>query len=65
MAPYAGLSAYYRMEAPESERNAKMVAIGILVPSTGRCGRLGRAWDHAPQLKALARYPPPPKTKLT
>lgn len=64
MAPYAGLSAYYRVEAPESERNARMVAIGVLVPSTGRYGRLGRAWDHAPQLKALARYPTPPKISL-
>jgi hypothetical protein len=65
MPPYAGLSAYCRKEAPESERNARMVAIGVLVPSTGRYGRLGRAWNHAPHLKALAQYPPQPKTKLT
>lgn len=57
MPPYAGLSACYRKDAPESERNARMVAIGVLVPSTGRYGRLGRAWNHAAQLKALARYP--------
>ena len=56
MPPYAGLSAYHRGEAPDSERNARMVSIGILVPSTGRYGRLGRAWNHASQLKALARY---------
>lgn len=59
MTPYAGLSAYYKKEAPESERNAKMVAVGVLVPSTGRYGRLGRAWNHASHLKALAQYPPP------
>ena len=55
MPPYAGLSAYYRKDAPENERNARMVAIGVLVPSTGRYGRLGRAWDHAVQLKTLAQ----------
>jgi len=55
MPPYAGLSAYYRNEAVEEERNARMVAIGVLVPSTGRYGRLGRAWDHATQLKSLAQ----------
>ena len=58
MSPYAGLSAYYKKDAPESERNARMVAIGVLVPSTGRYGRLGRAWNHASNLKALAQYPP-------
>ena len=58
MPPYAGISAYYRKDAPESERNARMVAIGVLVPSTGRYGRLGRAWNHAAQLKSLAQYHP-------
>ena len=58
MSPYAGLSAYYRKDAPDSERNARMVAIGILAPSTGRYGRLGRAWNHASQLKILAQYAP-------
>jgi DENN domain-containing protein 11 len=55
MPPYAGLSAYYKKEASEDERNARMVAIGVLVPATGRYGRLGRAWDHASPLKYLAR----------
>ena len=55
MPPYAGLSAYYRKKAAEDERNARMVAIGVLVPSTGRYGRLGRAWDHATLLKSLAQ----------
>lgn len=58
MSPYAGLSAYYKKEVPESERNARMIAIGLLVPSTGRYGRLGRAWNHASHLKALAQYSP-------
>ena len=58
MPPYAGLSAYYRKDAPDDERNARMIAIGILVPSTGRYGRLGRAWNHASQLKILAQYNP-------
>ena len=56
MPPYAGLSAYYKKVAPESERGARMVAIGVLVPATGRYGRLGRAWNHAAQLKSLAMY---------
>jgi len=60
MPPYAGLSAYYKKDDPESERNARMVAIGVLVPSTGRYGRLGRAWNHASQLKSLAQYYIPP-----
>jgi hypothetical protein len=55
MPPYAGLSAYYKKEGSEDERNARMVAIGVLVPATGRYGRLGRAWDHASPLKSLAR----------
>jgi len=55
MPPYAGLSAFYRKGVSEDERNARMVAIGILVPSTGRYGRLGRAWNHAAQLKTLAQ----------
>jgi DENN domain-containing protein 11 len=55
MSPYAGLSAYYKKETSEDERNARMVAIGVLVPATGRYGRLGRAWDHASSLKSLAR----------
>jgi DENN domain-containing protein 11 len=56
MSPYAGLSAYYKKDALENERNARMVAIGVLVPSTGRYGRLGHAWNHASALKAFARY---------
>jgi DENN domain-containing protein 11 len=56
MPPYAGLSAYYRKEAPSSQRNARMVSIGILVPSTGRYGRLGRAWNYAEKLKDLAKF---------
>lgn len=57
MPPYAGLSAYYKKDAAEEERNARMVAVGVLVPATGRYGRLGRAWDHASHLKSLAKYP--------
>jgi len=55
MPPYAGLSAYYKKDASDAERNARMVSIGILVPTTGRYGRLGRAWNHASHLKALAQ----------
>lgn len=36
----------------ESERNALMLAVGILVPLS--YGRLGKSWRHAAGLKMLA-----------
>jgi hypothetical protein len=36
----------------EDARNARMIAVGVLVPLS--YGRLGRAWRHAPGLKELA-----------
>lgn len=50
---YAGISAFVNQPAEESERNAKMLAIGVLVPLSS--GRLGKSWRHAPKLKELAQ----------
>ncbi|KAI9721287.1 MAG: hypothetical protein M1812_002449 [Candelaria pacifica] len=50
---YAGLSAFVNEPAEENERNALMVAVGVLVPLS--YGRLGRSWKHAQRLKELAR----------
>jgi len=50
---YAGLSAFVNSPAAESERNAHLVAVGILVPLSH--GRLGRSWLHTQQLQELAR----------
>ncbi|KAJ5764893.1 hypothetical protein N7520_004452 [Penicillium odoratum] len=52
---YAGISAFLNRPAAEVERNARMFAIGVLVPLSS--GRLGKSWRHAPKLKDLAtRY---------
>jgi hypothetical protein len=50
---YAGISAFVKQDADESERNAKMFSIGVLVPLSS--GRLGKSWRHAPNLKELAQ----------
>lgn len=50
---HAGLSAFVNMPCDEEEaRNARMIAVGVLVPLS--YGRLGRAWRHAEGLKSLA-----------
>lgn len=53
---YAGISAFVNLPAEESERNAKMFAIGVLVPLSS--GRLGKSWRHASKLKDLAQWVP-------
>ncbi|OOQ87845.1 hypothetical protein PEBR_16741 [Penicillium brasilianum] len=50
---YAGISAFLNQPAEEAERNAKMFAIGVLVPLSS--GRLGKSWRHAPRLKELTQ----------
>ena len=50
---YAGISAFLNEPAPESERNASMISVGVLVPLD--YGRMGKSWLHAEALKALAR----------
>jgi hypothetical protein len=50
---YAGLSAFVNAPASEESRNARMIAVGILVPLS--YGRLGRSWKHADSLKELAQ----------
>ena len=50
---YAGLSAFINKPAAESERNALMLAVGVLVPLS--YGRMGKSWKHAEGLKELAR----------
>ncbi|KAJ4158479.1 uncharacterized protein LMH87_009002 [Akanthomyces muscarius] len=50
---HAGLSAFVNEPTEEEElRNARMIAVGILVPLS--YGRLGRAWRHAEHLKDMA-----------
>ncbi|KAF2497169.1 hypothetical protein BU16DRAFT_617184 [Lophium mytilinum] len=49
---YAGLSAFVNGPASAAERNAHLVAVGILVPLS--YGRLGRSWLHAQALQNLA-----------
>ncbi|KAL1630290.1 hypothetical protein SLS56_005115 [Neofusicoccum ribis] len=50
---YVGLSAFINDPASEEERNAHLVAVGILVPLSN--GRLGRSWLHAQKLRELAK----------
>ncbi|KAG9232552.1 hypothetical protein BJ875DRAFT_466404 [Amylocarpus encephaloides] len=49
---YAGLSAFVNAPAAEESRNARMIAVGIMVPLS--YGRLGRSWKHADALKEMA-----------
>ncbi|KAG4430636.1 hypothetical protein IFR05_013885 [Cadophora sp. M221] len=49
---HAGLSAFINAPAAEESRNARMIAVGIMVPLS--YGRLGRSWKHAEQLKEMA-----------
>ena len=51
---HAGLSAFVNAPAAEESRNARMIAVGVMVPLS--YGRLGRAWKHAEKLKEMARY---------
>ncbi|OJJ45579.1 hypothetical protein ASPZODRAFT_133418 [Penicilliopsis zonata CBS 506.65] len=48
---FAGISAFVNRPAAESDRNALMLAIGVLVPLSS--GRLGKSWRHAPRLREL------------
>ncbi|KAI9849175.1 MAG: hypothetical protein M1837_005405 [Sclerophora amabilis] len=50
---YAGISAFANSPGTNDERNAKMAAVGVLVPLS--FGRLGRSWRHAQDLKDFAR----------
>ncbi|PQE13193.1 DUF2347 superfamily protein [Rutstroemia sp. NJR-2017a BBW] len=50
---YAGLSAFVNVPADEGSRNARMIAVGIMVPLS--YGRLGRSWKHAESLKDIAK----------
>lgn len=49
---YVGLSAFVNVPAEEESRNARMIAVGVLVPLS--YGRLGRSWKHADNLKGMA-----------
>ncbi|KAF2756796.1 hypothetical protein EJ05DRAFT_501351 [Pseudovirgaria hyperparasitica] len=52
---YAGLSAFVNAPAGEEERNAALVAVGILIPLSNGNARLGRGWLHAQRLRDMAR----------
>ncbi|PHH63616.1 hypothetical protein CDD81_5708 [Ophiocordyceps australis] len=50
---HAGLAAFCNEPCcDEGARNARMVAVGVLVPLG--CGRLGRVWRHAASLEQMA-----------
>jgi len=52
---HAGLSAFINAKTgDDAARNARMIAVGVLVPLS--YGRLGRAWRHAEALQDLARF---------
>lgn len=51
---YAGVCAFVNQPAPGTERNALMLAVGVLVPLS--YGRLGKSWRHAAGLKDLVQY---------
>ena len=50
---YAGLSVFANAHTAEESRNARMIAVGVLVPLS--YGRLGRSWIHADKLKEMAQ----------
>ena len=50
---YAGLSAFINKPGAESDRNALMLAVGVLLPLS--YGRMGKSWKHAEGLKELAK----------
>ncbi|KAK5022485.1 hypothetical protein LTS07_009931 [Exophiala sideris] len=50
---YAGLSAFINKPDEQSDRSARMLAVGVIVPLEH--GRIGRSWRHAVALKELAR----------
>ena len=50
---YGGISAFLNQKDTSVERNARMLAVGVLVPLDQ--GRMGKSWRHAETLKELAR----------
>ena len=48
---HTGISAFVNNPSEHSDRNAVMLAVGVLVPSHGL---LGKSWKHAEGLKELA-----------
>lgn len=51
-AGYAGVGAFRSEDGAESERNARFVSVGVLVPRGG--GKFGRGWLHADEMRRLA-----------
>lgn len=51
---HVGVSAFLQEEGDTSQRNARFVSVGLLVPLS--YGRLGRSWLHAQTLRALAKH---------
>lgn len=50
---HVGLSAFVNVPAAEESRNACMIAVGVMLPQTE--GKLGRCWEHAEEIKTMAR----------
>lgn len=51
---FAGISTFINEPAPESERNASMLSVGVLLRLDN--GRMGKSWLHTEGLQNLARY---------
>ncbi|TQS37727.1 hypothetical protein Golomagni_01787 [Golovinomyces magnicellulatus] len=60
---HVGLSAFVNVPAAEESRNACMIAVGVMLPQTE--GKLGRCWEHAEEIKAMARFTLIKDTSLT
>ncbi|KAI5288651.1 hypothetical protein KEM54_005038 [Ascosphaera aggregata] len=50
---FAGQSAFINVPDDSEHRNARMFAVGVLVPL--KRGRLGKAWMHIPALKDIVQ----------
>ncbi|RMD42571.1 hypothetical protein DV735_g2545, partial [Chaetothyriales sp. CBS 134920] len=54
-ANYAGVSAFVNRPDPAAQRDARMLAVGVLVPLHHHARmRMGKSWLHAERLRALA-----------
>lgn len=49
---HAGVSAFVNRPTEDAQRHAVMLAVGVLVPCTGR---LGKCWKYVARLQQLAR----------
>jgi len=50
---YAGVSAFLKQDDEAAARNARMLAVGVLIPVA--IGRVGKSWLYTQELKELAK----------